>query len=116
VVVLVAKEDEEEVEEGEAGQQLEEEVRLRWWLQRCGGVLGFLQFLVREDEGLVGWRRSVRRWRGIPLLDLDLGWLRGVRRFLQMKGWRTGMGFGCGIVPMKCGWCTLVAVAGGERY
>ena len=87
----MAKEDEEEVEEGEAGQQLEGEVKLRWWLRRCDGVLGSLQFLVQEDEGLVGWRRSVQRWRGIPLLDLDLGWLREVRRSLQMEDRRAGM-------------------------
>ena len=53
------KEGEEEVEEGEAEQQLEEGVRLWWWLRRCGGVLGFPLFLVRGDEGLVRWRRVV---------------------------------------------------------
>ena len=69
----MAKEGEEEVEEGEAEQQLEGEVRLRWWLWQCGGVLGFPLFLVQGDEGLVGWRRVVRRWRGILRLDPGLG-------------------------------------------
>ena len=69
----VVKEGEEEVEEGEAEQELEEEVRLRWWLQRCGGVPVFLLFLVQEGESLAGWRCVVRRWQGILLLGLDLG-------------------------------------------
>ena len=67
------KEGEEEVEEGKAEQQLEEGVRLRWWSRRCGGVLEFLLFLVQGDEGLVRWRRVVRQWRGILLLDPGLG-------------------------------------------